>query len=269
MLQSINTPGFLPALGFGLNQSGNLRCPTETNDFSHEGCNNYNNQSIKIMAYYLTDLAGSNLTDLLPSIHGGGHGEGGGLVALIDHLLAALTRDNPASWSLLGGIETLGTNLHPLILHFPIAFLFGFILVEIYGLIFSNTGARQWASGLLYLGAIGAVVTVISGLAAAEMVPHGALVHDIMEWHERAGITVATLTVALGIWRRWGGIPGSAMAKALSMAITLLIGTLLFLGADMGGMMVYQHGVAVKGLQSSPEHQHHEHGPDNPPQTNS
>lgn len=221
------------------------------------------------MAYYLTDLAGSNLTDLLPSIHGGGHGEGGGLVALIDHLLAALTRDNPASWSLLGGIETLGTNLHPLILHFPIAFLFGFILVEIYGLIFSNTGARQWASGLLYLGAIGAVVTVISGLAAAEMVPHGALVHDIMEWHERAGITVATLTVALGIWRRWGGIPGSAMAKALSMAITLLIGTLLFLGADMGGMMVYQHGVAVKGLQSSPEHQHHEHGPDNPPQTNS
>ena len=245
-----------------------MQCWTETNDFSHEGCNNYNNQSIKIMAYYLTDLAGSNLTDLLPSIHGGGHGEGGGLVALIDDFLAALTRDNPASWGLLGGIETLGANLHPLVLHFPIAFLFGFILVEVYGLIFNNTGARRWASGLLYLGAIGAVVTVISGLVAAEMVSHGAQVHDIMEWHERAGITVATLAVALSIWRRWGGIPGSAMAKALSMAITLLIGTLLFLGADMGGMMVYQHGVAVKRLQSSPEHQHHEHSPDNPPQTN-
>ena len=220
------------------------------------------------MAYYLTDLAGSNLTDLLPSIHGGGHREGGGLVALIDDFLAALTRDNPASWGLLGGIETLGANLHPLVLHFPIAFLFGFILVEVYGLIFNNTGARRWASGLLYLGAIGAVVTVISGLVAAEMVPHGAQVHDIMEWHERAGITVATLAVALSTWRRWGGIPGSTMAKALSMAITLLIGTLLFVGADMGGMMVYQHGVAVKGLQTSAEHQHHLHNADNPSHPN-
>ncbi|MEY2680765.1 MAG: hypothetical protein RL661_996, partial [Pseudomonadota bacterium] len=148
--------------------------------------------------------------------------------------------------------------------HFPIAFVFGFIFTEVYGLIFKKPGVRQWASGLLYLGGIGAVLTVVSGLIAAETVPHGAQVHEIMEWHQRAGITVAVLTVALGVWRRLGGIPKSAMATALSMVLTLLIAGVLFLGADMGGMMVYQHGVGVKNLQSTAEHQHHLHNSDLP-----
>jgi uncharacterized membrane protein len=215
------------------------------------------------MANFLAELSDLYLKEVLPSVHGG-HGEGDGLVTLVDHFLAALTQDTPSSWSLLGGIETLGTNLHPLLLHFPIAFVFGFIFTEVYGVIFKKTGIRQWASGLLYLGGIGAVLTVVSGLTAAETVPHGAQVHEIMEWHQRAGITVAVLTVALGIWRRVGGIPQSAMAMALSMALTLVIAGVLFLGADMGGMMVYQHGVGVKNLQSTTEHQHHLHNNDLP-----
>ena len=215
------------------------------------------------MANLLIEYFDFQLTDALPSVHGG-HGEGGGLVALIEHLLSALTRDTPSSWSLLGGIETLGTNLHPLLLHFPIAFIFGFIFTELYGFVFRNTGARQWASGLLYLGALGAFITVVSGLIAAETVPHGAQVHEIMEWHERAGITVAVLTIGLGVWRRIGGVPKSAMATALSMILSLLIAGVLFLGADMGGMMVYGHGVGVKTLQSSAEHQHHLHNSDTP-----
>lgn len=215
------------------------------------------------MANFLTEFSYFDLADTLPSVHGG-HGEGGGLVALVDHLLAALTRDTTSSWSLLGGIETLGSNLHPLLLHFPIAFVFGFIFTEVYGLLFKKPGVRQWASGLLYLGGIGAVLTVVSGLIAAETVPHGAQVHEIMEWHQRAGITVAVLTVSLGVWRRFGGIPKSAMETALSMFLTLLIAGVLFLGADLGGMMVYQHGVGVKNLQSTAEHQHHLHNSDSP-----
>lgn len=215
------------------------------------------------MANFLTEYSYFDLADTLLSIHGG-HGEGGGLVALVDHLLAALTRDTPSSWSLLGGIETLGSNVHPLLLHFPIAFVFGFIFTEAYGLLFKKPGVRQWASGLLYLGGIGAVLTVASGLIAAEMVPHGAQVHEIMEWHQRAGITVAVLTIVLGVWRRVGGIPKSAMAKTLSIVLTLLIAGVLFLGADLGGMMVYLYGVGVKNLQSTVEHQHHLHNTDSP-----
>lgn len=200
-------------------------------------------------------LLGNNM---LPFVHAG-HGEGGGLVALIDHLLAALTRDESSSWSLLGGIETLGTNLHPLFLHFPIAFLSGFVLLEIYGLAFRKPEARKLASGLIYLGAVGAIVTAASGLIAAETVPHGSQVHEIMEWHQRAGLTVCALSVMLALWRRFSGIPVSAMANTFSLLITSIIAVVLFLGADMGGMMVYKHGVGVQSLQSTEEHQHHTH----------
>jgi uncharacterized membrane protein len=243
-----------------LDHSGNLQGSTLTKPITAPTAQKivHKNQTIMNMANFLAELSDLYLKEVIPFVHGG-HGEGGGLVALDDHFLAALTHDTPSSWSLLGGIETLGKNLHPLLLHFPIAFVFGFIFTEVYGVIFKKNGARQWASGLLYLGGIGALVADVSGLIAAETVPHGAQVHEIMQWHQRAGITVAVLTVALGIWRRLGGIPQSAMATTLSTVWTLVIGVILFLGADMGGMMVYQHGVGVKNLQSANEHIHHSH----------
>lgn len=182
------------------------------------------------------------------------------MIALIDHLLAALSRDTPSDWSLLGGIETLGTNVHPLLVHFPIAFLTGFVLIELFGLVFGKPRIRQWASGLLYLGAGSAVISALFGLLAAESVPHGAIVHDIMAWHQRAGFAVATLSVAMALWRAMAGLPASAMALALSLLLTGILAIVLFLGADLGGMMVYKHGVAVQSLQDTDSHQHHLHG---------
>lgn len=213
------------------------------------------------MATYFTDLGGFGVDDILPAVHGG-HGENGGLLAWVDHLLAALTSDGPGAWSLLGGIEMMGANIHPLLVHFPIAFLTSFLLVESFGVVFKKPGARQLASGLLYLGAAGAVLTAAFGLIAAESVPHGALVHEIMEWHMRAGLTVAALATLLAIWRAVGGIPSSTMTEVLSLLVTMIMAIVLLLGADLGGMMVYQHGVGVHSLQEQGQegHQHHLHG---------
>ena len=211
---------------------------------------------------FFTVFDGFDGGGILPGVHGG---EGGGIVAIMDRILEALTRDAESSWSLLGGIETLGANLHPLLLHFPIAFLTAFAGAEIFGLLFKRHGARRLASQLLYLGALSAVATVISGLVAAETVPHGAEVHEIMEWHERAGIAVASLSAVLAIWRAAGGIPASTMAQALSVLMTLILSAILFLGADLGGLMVYKHGMAVQDLQQEGEHQHHLHGGGTPP----
>lgn len=213
------------------------------------------------MATYFTDLGDFGVGDILPAVHGG-HGESGGLVAWVDHLLASLTRDSPDAWSLLGGIDSMGANIHPLLVHFPIALLTCFLLVELLGLLFKTPGARQLASGLLYLGAAGAVLTAIFGLIAAESVPHGALVHEIMEWHMRAGLTVASLATLLAIWRAVGGVPATPMTQALSLLVTIIMAVVLFLGADLGGMMVYKHGVGVHSLQEQSQegHQHHLHG---------
>ena len=212
-----------------------------------------------MMTSDFTNICGYAPADLLPGVHAG-HDQGSGLLGLIDQLLETVTRDTPSAWHLLGGIETLGANVHPLLVHFPIAFLTGFLVVEVLGLALRKPAARQWASGLLYLGAFSAVLTAIAGLIAAETVTHGALVHAIMQWHMRAGLTVATLATALGLWRRMSGLPASSMAQAFSLFLAVLMAVVMVLGADLGGMMVYQHGVGVHSLQQASEHQHHLHG---------
>jgi uncharacterized membrane protein len=205
----------------------------------------------------------------LPAVHGGGDdGAGGGLVGLLDGLLETLSRGlepgSGASWDPIAGIEALGANVHPLIVHFPIAFLSAFLLLEILGLVLRRPALRTVASGLLYLGAVGAVAAAAAGLVAEDIVPHGGAVHEIMEWHERLGLTVAALSVILAVWRAVsGGRFASSMALGLHLTMAVILNLCLVLGADLGGLMVYQYGVGVKSLQDEREiHQHAHDGAD-------
>ncbi|SMF95760.1 Uncharacterized membrane protein [Methylomagnum ishizawai] len=205
----------------------------------------------------------------LPGVHGGGDG-GAGLVGVLDGVLTAITDflDGKSGGSgggpdgPLAGILALGANIHPMVVHFPIAFIVAFFLLEIAGVAMQRQVWRQWASGMLYCGAIGAVLAVAAGLVAEDRVPHGAAVHEIMEWHERLGITVAVLTVGMAIWRAVAKENLAGMAQALHFFLAGLIVTCLVFGTDLGGLMVYQYGVGVKGLQSADEHHHHEGGKD-------
>lgn len=199
---------------------------------------------------------------ILPLAHGGADGGGAGLVGLLDSLLATINRgfEPGSSWNPIAGITALGTNVHPLVVHFPIAFLIGFLLFEVMGLALHRPSLRQAASLMLYLGAGGAVLAAAAGLVAEATVPHGGAVHEIMEWHERLGLTVAFLSVALAIWRALaGGHFASSMAQALHLILAGIIAVCLFLGADLGGLMVYEHGVGVKGLQSAEDAEQHRH----------
>jgi len=201
---------------------------------------------------------------LLPEAHGGADG-GAGLVGIIDKLLAAISdflSSGPGpgggGGGLFEGIAVLGWNVHPILVHFPIAFLVAFFVLEIIAVSTKNAWLRQLASGMLYLGAVGAVLAVIAGLVAASIVPHGEKVHEIMEWHESLGITVAILSVSLAAWRFFAKAVFCAMAQALHFSIAAIILICITFGADLGGEMVYEYGVGVKNLQQTDAaYQHH------------
>jgi uncharacterized membrane protein len=84
-------------------------------------------------------------------------------------------------------------------------------------------------------------------------------VHEIMEWHERFGLTVTLLAVALSIWRMAAKQPIAGMAVALHMFLAAIMTVGMIAGADLGGLMVYQHGVAVHQLQDTDAQREHEH----------
>lgn len=160
----------------------------------------------------------------------------------------------------LPGIASLD-NLHPLLVHFPVAFLSGFFLLDLIASLAKKPQWREFAGGLLYLGTVMALFTVIAGFIAANSVAHGENVHSIMETHEVFGLAILSLATLLSLWRLKTGSQIQGEMNILYLILSAVLGLCLLLGADLGGLMVYQHGVAVKAVPESvtgsyTEHQH-------------
>jgi len=196
-------------------------------------------------------------------VHGGAD-HGGGVADGVASLLAFLeelpSHDPAGTFSILmPGISSMD-NIHPLLVHFPLAFLSTFFALDVIATLAKKQHWRNIASWLLYFGTVGAVFTVIAGFIAANSVAHGDDVHAIMERHEHLGVSVLSLAVLLSAWRLKSGgvIQGGANSFFLSLAG--LLSVLMMLGADLGGLMVYKYGVAVKAAQVSDvgvhEHRH-------------
>ncbi|MGR8978937.1 MAG: DUF2231 domain-containing protein [Gammaproteobacteria bacterium] len=195
-------------------------------------------------------------------IHGGA--EHGGVAEIVAGLLAffeGLTAKPPGEIfsSILPGISEM-ENIHPLLVHFPIAFLSSFFVLDLLGALAKKTEWRRVAGWLLYFGSFSAIFTVIAGLLAAESVKHGDDVHDIMERHESFGITVLALSIILSIWRMVARGRFEPAANTLFLLLSALLCVFLTLGADLGGLMVYKYGVAVSSVPVPEGDHEHVHG---------
>jgi len=130
-------------------------------------------------------------------------------------------------------------NLHPLIVHYPIAMLTGATAVYVIAAI---AGREQWAwlaLWMLVLGALGATLSVWTGLRAGGSVMVAPSVRaNILEPHEHVMILAWTLSLLALVWAvaarplpRRGGIGFLVLLLAMSAALAR--------GADYGGWMVY------------------------------
>ena len=205
-------------------------------------------------------------------IHGGEHHDG--LLEAVSGLLASLEGASEASGSstdlfssLLPGIANLD-NIHPLLVHFPIALLSSFFVVNLITHFVKKDTLVTVASWLLYLGAFSAIFTVLAGFSAAESVAHSESVHDIMEHHEDVGVSILSLSLGLAAWRLRSGLL-QGWKKGVFLTLTVLLFGLIIQGADLGGLMVYKYGVAVHKTSvealiteirtTAEEHHHHDH----------
>lgn len=197
-------------------------------------------------------------------IHGGAD-HGGGVADSVSSLLAFFeglsTHDSADVFStLMPGLSSMD-NIHPVLVHFPIAFLSAFFALDMIGTLAKKQHWRNVAGWLLYLGAVAAVFTVIAGFSAAGSVAHGEEVHAIMERHKNFGVAVLCLAILLSAWRAISGSVIEGMANWFFLILAALLFGLMVLGADLGGLMVYQYGAAVKTLQVEvPDAHEHEHG---------
>lgn len=144
-------------------------------------------------------------------------------------------------------------EIHPALVHFPIAFLLGAVAVDLYARLKPGESLTRVAAGLYVAGTAGGVPAILAGLVAFFTVPHaGGRAHDLMYWHP--GVSAASLglfaAVAVRRWRL-----RSAPARTGAFVLALLASALLAAGGFLGGYMVYHLGVGVsRKMPEGPGH---------------
>ncbi len=137
-------------------------------------------------------------------------------------------------------------NYHPLFVHFPIALWTAALLFEIAARLAKKDELHRIACGVLALGALAAIPTVLSGWSAEAGVPPKGAAHDVKELHETLMVTSSILSgilAALGLFvlpRK----PTAALRAAFLVGLVVLVG-LMAVGVDRGAMLVYHYGTGV------------------------
>ncbi|HWP01050.1 MAG TPA: DUF2231 domain-containing protein [Methylococcus sp.] len=149
-------------------------------------------------------------------------------------------------------------NVHPILVHFPIGLLFSFWMVEVLAVLAGRESLRRAASWMLYLGTLGAIAAVFAGFEAAATVEHDDVVHEIMERHEMLGLSVLGMAVLLSLWRLLRRARFSRFGQTLHLVLGLAMIVTMAFGTDLGGLMVYHHGVGVRAMHNEIEQQFEE-----------
>ena len=130
-------------------------------------------------------------------------------------------------------------NIHPLVVHFPIAFLYGAAVLYFIASIRTGEMLRWTALLMLAFGALGIAASLASGLYAAPGVMVSASVRDhLLRHHRNLMIAASSLTGVLTAWAL-AARPMPSRGRYVFLAGLLAATWLIAAGADLGGQMVY------------------------------
>ena len=145
-------------------------------------------------------------------------------------------------------------NLHPALVHFPIALSAVALLFEaVVWLRWYSAPADRYAAALWILAAAGAGATYAAGRVAADGV--GALspaADAALASHADAGLVTASSLGLLALLRAWLVKRGARHApdrrdglRVVALLLALIVQGIVAYTADLGGALVFRHGVAV------------------------
>lgn len=142
--------------------------------------------------------------------------------------------------TLLPGVQHL-QNIHPLVVHFPIAFLVGAALLYFLSWIVRNQTFGTTAFHFLILGTLAAGAAVGTGLYGEEGVMVSRSVREhLLEVHEELMLVTLGLSVVLAGWALIAR-PFPIKKRLLFLFSLLVLLGVLTVGADYGARMVYDY----------------------------
>ncbi len=142
------------------------------------------------------------------------------------------------------------SNIHPLIVHFPIALIIVVFILDLLGALSRQKSIVSAANILSIFAALGAVAAVVTGLIAEESVWHTDEAHELIELHETIGFTVLGAALVSLIFR-----PAIKKKKSknslLWVAVIISLAAAVLVGYEgyLGGEIVFRHGTGIKKAQ--------------------
>ena len=140
-------------------------------------------------------------------------------------------------------------NIHPLIVHFPIAWWIAALTVDVVALALPRAGWADTVATVLYpAGSFSAVVAYFSGRQAATAALIPGMAHPIVQQHANwalaTSVTFAVVTL-IRVWVRFHQPrpPRSVRTVLVGAALAGLV--LLFQTGERGAQLVYEYGVGV------------------------
>jgi uncharacterized membrane protein len=144
----------------------------------------------------------------------------------------------PAALAHFRGAGSL-QNIHPLIVHYPIAFLTASVLIYLLAWILRRELLESLGLWLLSLGTLSAGAAVYTGWSGSEGVMIALSVREhILEYHKWLMLAVFGLSTALTVWALLAR-PMPRRGRMLFVIGLMLMTLMLAKGADYGGWMVF------------------------------
>ena len=134
-------------------------------------------------------------------------------------------------------------HLHPMVVHFPIAFIIGALVFAAIGLLFKKEILVQTAFNLYVLAVFITPLIVATGLEEAEELH---LQHPVLNWHRLFAFSVMWLALASLplLWFIKKKLKRYFNVIFILVLVSLTI--LVILTAYNGGRMVYEYAVGVE-----------------------
>lgn len=142
--------------------------------------------------------------------------------------------------------------LHPMLVHFAVAFLVVGAAGEAAGIAAGKPALQRFSARLVLMGTAALLPAVASGFLAGNLITLPAGAEALYERHERLGLAVLGAFLGLAIWKAWGRGAVPAGQRAAYAAALVLAAALVVYQAWLGGAMVYGCGVGVTPVGTAP-----------------
>jgi uncharacterized membrane protein len=136
-------------------------------------------------------------------------------------------------------------NIHPLLVHFPIALWIAALLFELVSLLRSSEEWHRNAARLLYLGALFGLAAAATGWLAQRSVPPSGDAHDVMELHETLMLFALSAAGWLSLVAYLRPNLSGAQRKWFLAGLIVLV-LLTVIGSDRGAELVYRYAISVR-----------------------